>query len=605
LYSEQEGSALWTETQSAVLDAQGRYTVLLGAGSPAGLPMDMFSSGNPLWLGVWPQVDSESELPRVLMVAVPYALKAADADTLGGKPASAYLLSPATSSPGINKYGTPGQAQPTSPGLQGAGPADRNDESRVRGDGTQNFIPLWIGRRNLGNSILFQSQNMVGVGTDAPGAKLDALSGGTAVRGTSSAVGATAIVGIARATSGYTDGVYGQTASSEGSGVVGISNATTGYANGVYGQSESSSGNGVSGNATATTGFTAGVYGHSVSNQGSGVYGESDQWVGVGGMGANLGVWGDTASTSGSGVAGYADATSGNTNGVYGESASTGGNGVQGSAIATTGNAYGVNGATATQGFGAGVAGAAWAPTGNAFGVFGQTASTGGSAVFGVANATSGAPTGVVGFLDSPNGVAGQFVAHTGSGLILQGLSGSAGTQVFTVDASGNLDISGNLTVAGSKSARVKLQNGQEVALYAVESPENWFEDFGTARLQGGTAQVSLESAFLQTVDTSTDYHVFLTANGNCRGLYVANKTAAGFEVRELGGGSASVAFDYRIVAHRRGFENSRLQEVTLPQGPKDMQARFAGVQMIEHAARPATPSVTMPSRLHPVGQAH
>src|SRR5579863_4824364 len=53
LYKEQEeGSALWTETQSAQLDSQGHYTVLLGAASTTGLPLDLFASGNALWLGV-------------------------------------------------------------------------------------------------------------------------------------------------------------------------------------------------------------------------------------------------------------------------------------------------------------------------------------------------------------------------------------------------------------------------------------------------------------------------------------------------------------------------------------------------------------------------
>jgi len=41
----------------------------------------------------------EAEQPRVLMASVPYALKSVDAETLGGKPASAYLLaSPAAAS---------------------------------------------------------------------------------------------------------------------------------------------------------------------------------------------------------------------------------------------------------------------------------------------------------------------------------------------------------------------------------------------------------------------------------------------------------------------------------------------------------------------------
>jgi hypothetical protein len=50
----------------------------------------LFTSGQPRWLGI--QVEQKPELPRVLLVSVPYAMKAADADTLGGRPASAYMV---------------------------------------------------------------------------------------------------------------------------------------------------------------------------------------------------------------------------------------------------------------------------------------------------------------------------------------------------------------------------------------------------------------------------------------------------------------------------------------------------------------------------------
>lgn len=45
--------------------------------------------------------------------------------------------------------------------------------------------------------------------------------------------------------------------------------------------------------------------------------------------------------------------------------------------------------------------------------------------------------------------------------------------------------------------------------------------------------------------------------------MYVTNETATSFEVREQGGGTSSIAFDYRIVAKRRGFENVRLEDKT------------------------------------------
>jgi hypothetical protein len=94
-----------------------------------------------------------------------------------------------------------------------------------------------------------------------------------------------------------------------------------------------------------------------------------------------------------------------------------------------------------------------------------------------------------------------------------------------------------------------------------VESPEVWFEDFGSAQLVGGVAQVRLDPKFSLTVSAKAGYKVFLTPNGDCRGLYVAQKSTGGFQVRELSGGSSTVSFDYRIVAHRKGYENVRMRE--------------------------------------------
>jgi hypothetical protein len=56
----------------------------------------------------------------------------------------------------------------------------------------------------------------------------------------------------------------------------------------------------------------------------------------------------------------------------------------------------------------------------------------------------------VAGFVESPNGTAGQFTTHSGSGLLLTGNSGSNFTQVFYVDASGNGYFAGNLNVTGN-----------------------------------------------------------------------------------------------------------------------------------------------------------
>src|SRR6202030_1977270 len=86
------GDALWQEVQNVVVETDAHYSVLMGATQTEGMPLDLFTSGEPRWLGVQFNRSGEAEQPRVLLVSVPYALKAADADTLGGKPSSAYLL---------------------------------------------------------------------------------------------------------------------------------------------------------------------------------------------------------------------------------------------------------------------------------------------------------------------------------------------------------------------------------------------------------------------------------------------------------------------------------------------------------------------------------
>ena len=137
------------------------------------------------------------------------------------------------------------------------------------------------------------------------------------------------------------------------------------------------------------------------------------------------------------------------------------------------------------------------------------------------------------------------------------------------------LKIFGNFAVAGTKNAIVDTSQGSRLTT-AVESPGVWFEDFGSAQLKNGSAAVSLDPLFGETVNTEVDYHVFLTPLGESAGLYVADKRSDAFEVRAADG-SADVAFDCRIVAKRRGYEDDRL-ELSATAG----QPRVAGAAAAE-----------------------
>jgi len=101
--------------------------------------------------------------------------------------------------------------------------------------------------------------------------------------------------------------------------------------------------------------------------------------------------------------------------------------------------------------------------------------------------------------------------------------------------------------------------------------------------LVNGSAVVALDPTFIQTVNSEQDYKVFPVPNGDCKGLYVANKTATSFEVRELGGGASSVSFDYRITALRKNYENVRFEDRT-----KDMDSmKLTSAQPGSRSAQP------------------
>jgi len=169
LYKDQAGSAaLWLETQNVTLDAQGRYTVLLGANSAEGLPLDAFAANQAQWLGIQPEGLPEQ---RVLLVSVPYALKAADAETLGGIPASSFVLAAppaagATSGTGQTTSTKAGSTAGLSPALTGSGTPNTVAEFDSTG---ANLISSSITDTGTAVSTL----EPVGIGTASPGALLD------------------------------------------------------------------------------------------------------------------------------------------------------------------------------------------------------------------------------------------------------------------------------------------------------------------------------------------------------------------------------------------------------------------------------------------------
>jgi hypothetical protein len=155
----------------------------------------------------------------------------------------------------------------------------------------------------------------------------------------------------------------------------------------------------------------------------------------------------------------------------------------------------------------------------------------------------------------------------TGTGLYASSANGYAARFQGTVLVSGAFSQTG-----GPKSALVPHADGLHRRVYCQESPEPWFEDFGEARLRSGRAVVQLDEEFDAEV-RGDNYRVFLTPEGDCKGLYVIDKRPHRFEVRELQSGTSELTFSYRVVARRRDIDGPRLEKVRLPEHQVPRQA--------------------------------
>jgi hypothetical protein len=148
-----------------------------------------------------------------------------------------------------------------------------------------------------------------------------------------------------------------------------------------------------------------------------------------------------------------------------------------------------------------------------------------------------------------------------------------------------NLEVTGDLYVyGGTKSVVVPFPDGSHRQLYCMESPESWFEDFGSGHLTNGRTQIQLDPDFAATVSTD-DYHVFIAEYDDHNALFVTNRTKTGFEVRAKS--STSVAkFSYRVVARRKDIAPARLAKVPLPKASDGAGPAQEGPRLIRRSSR-------------------
>jgi hypothetical protein len=221
----------------------------------------------------------------------------------------------------------------------------------------------------------------------------------------------------------------------------------------------------------------------------------------------------------------------------------------------------------------------------NGYGVLGLTSSSNYAGTSGVNFAagpgvvgTSNTGYGVAGYSGSSLGVLAQNSSATNAAFAAWNTSQSPAPVmlglsqlglVFELDGYGNVTIDGQIYTNGS--CGFGCSRTRHVESFAARTSQPTLDDVGESTMRGGSAHVALDPAFANAIDGHKQYVVLLTPEGDAS-LYVNDRTPHGFDVRQVGGGHANVAFAYRIVAKPYGVKDERLPMRTDPARPAGLK---------------------------------
>ncbi len=130
------------------------------------------------------------------------------------------------------------------------------------------------------------------------------------------------------------------------------------------------------------------------------------------------------------------------------------------------------------------------------------------------------------------------------------------------------------ITGVGGVSEIIPTENHGRILLTCPESPEYWYQDYGTVELSNGKAHVDLDDilADIIVVDNENPIRVFCTPVNmlEFNGVTIMNQTSKGFDLVELNGGTHSGKVDYQVVVKpKTNYGEGRFAQAPGPVGLK------------------------------------
>ncbi len=150
-----------------------------------------------------------------------------------------------------------------------------------------------------------------------------------------------------------------------------------------------------------------------------------------------------------------------------------------------------------------------------------------------------------------------------------------AGTTNYAFSYVANAGLNRKIAGSGTVSEIIPTPNHGRITLTCPESPEYWYQDYGSVKMVNGFAHVDLDPILADIIMVDQDHpiRVFTTPVDmpNFKGVTVTNRTANGFDLVELNGGNSTGWIDYQIVVKpKTNFGEGRFPQAPGPAGLKE-----------------------------------
>jgi hypothetical protein len=187
--------------------------------------------------------------------------------------------------------------------------------------------------------------------------------------------------------------------------------------------------------------------------------------------------------------------------------------------------------------------------------------------------------------------------------LTLTGDLNMAGNYILNVGKIVGVDEKWSIDENGILKIKLVAEDASEKEMFGLTSAKVELTLSGTGRLENGSSMIDLslvDPDFIKNISAETALKIIVTLTEPANGVYIAEKTAYSFRVAELAAGTSDAAFDWIVIARRKGYEDP----LTTPAPSEPAPTEPAPSEPAPSEPAPTEPAPSEPAPSEPAPEA-